>query len=87
MKALQAIPAGVGGGLKTSKADRDRLTALWEAYNQATADAKPAKKAQLMAALKEIGQSALAPTRELYADRVEKVKSAFTPQQIQELTK
>jgi hypothetical protein len=67
--------------------DRDKLKSLWEAYNGASGDAKKARESELLAALKQIGQDALAPTRQQYADRAEKVKAVFTQQQLAQLSR
>jgi len=82
IKQLQAIPLRQGEGLKLEPADRDRLKALWDAYNAAADEAKKAKEPDLLAALKQIGTDALAPTRQRYAQRAAEIKAVFTPEQL-----
>jgi hypothetical protein len=85
IKQLQAVPAGIGGGLKIEPADRQKLKQLWEAYNAAPAADKKSAEAALLAELKSAGQGALDPTRAQYDERIQKIQSILTSDQLKKI--
>ncbi len=69
------------GGLIIGQAERDRLQHLIEAHAAAPAP-KEKEQAALVAALAEIGEGSIEPTRKDLLDRVEKVRAILTPEQL-----
>lgn len=79
MKKLREIPAREG--MVVSDPDRRRVEALFDEYVKAPPPREQPASA-LLAALREVGNNSLEPTRQVIAERVRQIQAILTPEQI-----
>jgi hypothetical protein len=69
--------------LQLDQADRTRLADLWKAYHDGPAAGKAAAEKNFLAAVVEIGKKNGDPFKQQETKRIEAIKTALTPEQIQ----
>jgi hypothetical protein len=69
--------------LQLAPADRTRLADLWKAYHDGPAAGKAAAEKNFLAAVVEIGKKNGEPFKQQEAKRIEAIKAALTPEQIE----
>jgi Spy/CpxP family protein refolding chaperone len=69
--------------MQLDPADRRRLTDLWKAYLDGPAAGKAAAEKNFLAAVVEIGKKNGEPFKQQEAKRIEAIKAALTPEQIE----
>ncbi|MGH7179519.1 MAG: hypothetical protein ACREJC_19240 [Tepidisphaeraceae bacterium] len=83
IKQLEAIPQR--GGMAVSNDDREKLANLFQKYLASDASGKPSAEEALIAALGEVSQRSLDPTRAEMSARADKIRSILTPDQLAKL--
>jgi hypothetical protein len=66
-------------------ADREKVIALWHAWEKADAAHKPAAQDAILSALRDTGQKSVEPTKKAWADAANAVKKTLTLQQMAKL--
>src|SRR2546421_699622 len=66
-------------------ADRERVIALWHAWEKSNPPEKPAAQDAILSALRDAGQKSIEPTKKAWNDAADAVKKTLTLQQMAKL--
>ena len=81
--AIRKLPRMGATAMRASKEDVAKVEQAWAAFDAAADDAKDPAEQAVLAALREVGDRSVDPSRQQLAEQVTKVREILTPEQIE----